>query len=300
MNAPFISVIIPTYNRAQKLDICLKCLANQSIARESFEVIVVDDGSTDDTEQILKNWQDGGLNLHVLSQKNSGQGVARNKAIKNALGVITVFIGDDIYVEPNFLELHANFHKDNPNENMACLGYIEWYNAKPVTPFMKWLTNGGPQFAFQKLTDGKQTNFWFFYTSNLSLKTDLLKKETFDKEFSLYGWEDIELGYRLQKNHKLKLIFKKDALAYHDHTLNEDSLEKRMQGIGRNAILFQKLHPELCVTPHGFKLFALLILASTPIVFMLKLFKNINVNFFGHYYWYVLGKRYFLKGLGKL
>ena len=284
------------------------CLKNQTLAREAFEVIVINDGSTDGTEALLKSWQENSqksnFNLKFFTQKNSGQGIARNKGIKEAEGHISIFIGDDIYPESNFLELHSTFHKEHPEENMACLGLIEWLTAPPPapppTPFMHWLTHGGPQFAYDLLTDKAPADFWFFYTSNISLKTSLLKKEHFDTNFKSYGWEDTELAYRLVRAHNLKIIFNKEARAFHDHVIEENSLENRMIGIGKNAIIFQKKHPELSVIPTGLKLIALKILSSLPVLLTLKVARILSPKRLGKYYWLSLSKRYFLKGLKSL
>ena len=76
MNKPFLTVIIPTFNRSSCLDICLNRLFSQNLSRESYEVIVVNDGSTDETELILKQFENEN-NFKHLKQKNSGQGNAK-------------------------------------------------------------------------------------------------------------------------------------------------------------------------------------------------------------------------------
>lgn len=288
MNKPYLSVIVPTFNRADKLNLCLSALERQNLAHEAFEVIVVNDGSTDSTEKLLKEWSEKWDRLRYIFQKNSGQGVARNNAIKEASGEIILFIGDDIYAREDFLLQHVQFHQENPQNNKACLGLTEWYPNEPITPFMHWLTNGGPQFAYQKLKENQPASFWFFYTSNLSLKKMLLEKNKFDTDFKSYGWEDIELGYRLIKQ-GLQLIYKSKALAYHDHFTDESSLKKRMFSVGKSAHLFQKKQPEVPVIPHGFKKSLLFIISRTPFLFISKPFKRIH--------WTLLSKRYFLDGI---
>ena len=174
MLSPYLSVIIPTYNRLEKLEKCLNALKKQSLSQDSFEVIAVDDGSTDDTPHFLKSCSEQWPNLRFLTQKNSGQGVARNKAIQQAQGQIILFIGDDIYGTPEFLEKHIQFHQENPDQSYACLGLTVWDSSQPISPFMDWLTSGGPQFAYHHLNPHEEASFWYFYTSNLSLKKDLL------------------------------------------------------------------------------------------------------------------------------
>lgn len=270
-------------------------LFKQNLSRESFEVIAVDDGSVDNTQEVLKKFEKENNFFHYR-QENQGQGNARNLALKNARGQIVLFIGDDIYVEKDFLKAHIDFHFDHPEENTACLGRIEWLPENETNEFMTWLTHGGPQFAYYKLKDGQEVDFRYFYTSNISLKTTLLKAERFDSDFKSYGWEDIELGYRLCKKFKLKIIYKEKILAYHDHVLNEESLKKRMMSIGKSALLFEKKQSEVQVVPKGIKLIILKLISFPPVIFVLFILKII-FPFAKKYYWYALSKRYFILGM---
>jgi glycosyltransferase involved in cell wall biosynthesis len=292
---PYLSIIIPTYNRAEKLEKTLEYLHTQSLSLESYEIIVVNDGSTDQTEELLKKWTAKSSVVHALHQKNAGQGVARNHGLKKAEGEVVLFIGDDIYATENFLLSHVRFHQDHPEENAACLGITEW--EEPSTPFMNWLTHGGPQFAYDKLKSGQEASFWFFYTSNLSLKTSLLIKESFDEDFKGYGWEDIELGYRLHKNADLKLIYTPEALATHDHAMEEKDLERKMLSIGKTAKIFQTKHPELQVIPGGIKKILLTLVSSLPTLLLLKILSPLGGK---ELYWFALSKRYFLRGVNSL
>ncbi len=91
-----ISVIIPTYNEEKNIADCINSLKNQSI--KDFEIIVVDDGSIDNTIEILKK-----LQIKVLEQKHLGPGAARNLGAKNAKGDILVFVDADMTFDSNFL-----------------------------------------------------------------------------------------------------------------------------------------------------------------------------------------------------
>lgn len=286
-----ISVIIPTYNRSDKLLKCLEFLNKQDFPKEDFEIIVVNDGSSDNTEIVLKNLKYE--NFSFYTQKNSGQGNARNLGIEKANGEIIIFIGDDIYPQKNFLKTHYDFHKENP-ENYAALGLTEWYPEIEISPFMDWLVNGGPQFAYHKLKDKKEASFWYFYTSNISIKKSLLDNYKFDPDFKSYGWEDIELAYRLSKKENLKIIYLKDALAYHDHEIPETFLENKMISIGKTLHVFQKKHKELNLIPRGFKKIILSAIGSKLLIYTLKILPG---NFFKRLYWYALSKRYFMQGI---
>lgn len=293
---PFLSVIIPTFNRAAQLERCLDALKNQSLVPDGFEIIVVDDGSTDSTEALLKEKQEKMENLFFLHQKNSGQGNARNHGLEKAHGQIVLFIGDDIYGTSHFLEEHLKFHQENPEIEAACLGLTLWDSSKPVTPFMEWLTHGGPQFAYHQLEPGQEVSFWHFYTSNLSLKKDMMSQNKFDPDFRGYGWEDVELGYRLVQS-GLKLIYTPSCLAVHDHLMEESSLKDRMFKIGKNALIFQRKQPEVDVVPRASRKFLLFILSSVPVLSVIWILKSLRITGMTQLYWFLLSKHYFLKGI---
>jgi len=298
-----ISVIIPTYNRANELDKCLDHLHKQQFPFTDFEVIIADDGSTDNTSKVVEKWQKKLKHLTYFKQKNHGAGVARNKAIAKAKGKISILIGDDIYCTPNFLHEHYKVHKAHPQENIACLGLILWYPEAKITPLMHWSTNGstifgkfgGHQFAYNQL-EQQTPDYKFFYTSNLSLKTSLLKEHPFDPWFSGYGWEDIELGYRLTQKANLKIIYNNQALAYHDHYISESDFKKRMTGIGYNAQKFKQKYPQLNIVPTGKKKLIFEIL-SNNIVLQGLYYTQKAIPKLRPIYFYALSKKYFLEGL---
>jgi len=113
------SVIIPTYNRVEKLEKCLLALSVQNFYKKEFEVIVVDDGSTDQTEEMIKRHQENkNLIIRYFVQKHQGAAAARNLGIKEAEGEIVLFIGDDIIPKREFLQEHMTFHRENPDVNV--------------------------------------------------------------------------------------------------------------------------------------------------------------------------------------
>ncbi len=293
-----LSVVIPTFNRAAILQECLDAVLHQDLPHNDYEIIVVDDGSTDETLKVLERYAAKHKNVRSFRQKNQGQGIARNLGIEHAQGNIVVMIGDDIIVKESFLSEHLRYHLRHGKENEAVLGLTLWHPKLHITPFMKWLTNGstvfgrfgGHQFAYEKLEGKTEADYNFFYTSNISLKRSLLDKYPFDPSFSGYGWEDIELGYRLYLREGLKLYYNPDAVGYHDHVMTEASLEDRMRNIGRSAWIFHKRYPELHKVPGTLKRFVFHLL-SFPLV--VRFFKLVNHNF----YYYCLSKKYFLLGL---
>lgn len=295
------SIIIPTYNRPKILERTLEALINQQNVHDlSYEIIIIDDGSTENNESIIhKMRQKTNTSIDYVQQKNQGQGVARNAGIQKSRGKYTLFLGDDIIASPLLLAEHQKTHTEHPEENAACLGYITWYPDIKITTFMRWLEGEltffgqckGHQFAFPDLKDKKIANFNYFYTSNISLKTSLIKGYSFDAAFSSYGWEDIDLGYRLEKEKKLALYYNPRAAGYHYHTLNLESFTKRMKMVGYSAKLFNKKHPELKKIPSSWKKFIFSIISSNLFLSIAKRLSNPAL------YYYSFSKKYFLEGL---
>lgn len=301
-----LSVIIPTYNRPDILKECLERLFEQNIVPSEYEIIVVDDGSKPATRDLVKLMQKTApCQLKYFYQENSGQGVARNRGLRHAEGKVSLFLGDDILVTQNFLKEHLGYHRKYTHENEAVLGFIAWDPRLNITPLMEYLINGscvlgrygGHQFAYEKLEGKTLANFNFFYTSNISIKTSLLKKFMFDESFSRYGWEDIELGYRLEKKADLKLYYNKKAFAYHFHQLNEEDLKRRMKMVGESAHIFHSRYPELKKVPSWLKRSVLSVLASGPSLWFFNFLKKLSGGKWCNYYYYALSQKYFLEGI---
>ncbi len=303
----FFSVIIPTYNRAEILKETLEALMNQSVSKKDYEVIVVNDGSTDSTEEVVLGMCRKHKNISYLAQENQGQGIARNAGLEKAQGKVVVIIGDDIIPTHDFLFEHQKFHYLHEEENAGVLGFTTWHPRLKLNSFMKWSTNGssvlgmfgGHQFAYEKLRGRELADFNFFYTSNISLKRSLLEKYPFDNTFSGYGWEDIELGYRLEKKAGFKLYYNSWAVAYHDHFMDETAMPKRMESIGKSAWIFHNKYPELKKVPSWWKGLLFQVMGSKPVILFLKFLRNLSGDRFYCLYFYCLSKRHFMIGIKK-
>jgi GT2 family glycosyltransferase len=224
-------------------------LMSQTLAPEKFEVIVVDDGSADDTVSMVGQFNPS-FGLRVLSAKHAGANAARNLGIQAAQGNVILITGDDMIPEPSFLEAHATFHERHPSELDAMLGFIDWSPEITVTPFMKFIVSpeGGQQFSFHEVREGK-ADFRLFYTSNLSLKRDLLFKQPvlFDQDFIYPAYDDVELGYRLSAQ-GLRLHYNAMAVTSHHHEITLAGFVQRQRKAGHMAVVLARKHPELSHT----------------------------------------------------
>ena len=236
----YFSVVIPTYNRLDMLLRVLDALENQAGA-PPFEVIVINDGSTDETERVVSQRK----NVTFRTQPNGGPGRARNHGVSLAQGQYVVFIGDDTVPEPRFLAEHARIHREsNDDPLVACVGYTGWPHGERVTAFMDYINDWGLQFGYKMIQHGEIVPFNFFYTSNISIDRQLLPSPPFDTTFPAAAWEDIELAYRLDAK-GLKIRYNEHAVTRHYHPMSVESFARRQYTVGKSGAIFYRKHPEL-------------------------------------------------------
>jgi GT2 family glycosyltransferase len=166
-----------------------------------------------------------------------------------ASGAIVVLLGDDTIPDARFLEEHLAGHERAPEDHCAIVGYIPWSAEQPVSYFMEYIVGeGGQQFAYKALGSLDKSNlpFGWFVSSNISLKRKFLVENDgfFDEDFQYAAYEDLELGYRLQKR-GLRLTYRQEAVAYHLHPTTFEGFCERQQRAGRMAVVFARKHPEL-------------------------------------------------------
>ena len=237
----FFSVVIPTYNRQPILEKCLKALENQQLRSNSvvagYEVVLVDDGSTDGTLKWLESQSSEFPHVRSLSQDHQGPAAARNLGVQQAKGDTIIFIDSDLVVTEHFLESHA----DALVEGQQRLGSDRLFT-------YGWVINtcnfDNPTSEPYKLTDFSAA---YFATGNVAIARKWLEKAgLFDTCFQLYGWEDLELGVRL-KQLGLKLVKCPEAVGYHWHppfALEQipRMIDREIQR-GRMGVLFYQKHP---------------------------------------------------------
>jgi glycosyltransferase involved in cell wall biosynthesis len=243
---PSYSVVVPSFNRLDVLPEVLAALDRQEGA-PPFEVVVVDDGSTDGTVPFLREWCAGrrAQPLRVHFQANAGPAAARNAGVGLAQGARVAFLGDDTVPAPTWLHGHeAAWHRQGSGDELAVLGYTRWHPRTGSSPFLEYINEYGLQFGYSIIPDPAAVPFNFFYTSNLSLSRRRLLEEPFDTSFPYPAWEDIEASYRLFRR-GLRMVFERDALALHHHPTSLARFFDRQEKAGYSAVVFFERHAEL-------------------------------------------------------
>lgn len=241
-----ISVIIPTYNRLPILKLTLQMYEQQEDFGGDFEVIVVDDGSNDETWSYLSEYKASKFTFSAYHQSNQGAAKARNTALHHAIGKYIVIVGDDIIPSKNFLLKHYQAHQSS-SDTVAILGKTVWHPELNVNNVMKHIDGvGAQQFSYYYMKDKMKLDFRHFYTSNISLLRSAIMKldKLFDTDFDLTAYEDVELGYRMIGNEE-SIIYCHDILGYHHHNYILKGFCQRQYRAGRMACVLKSKHPDV-------------------------------------------------------
>ncbi|CAN7611510.1 glycosyltransferase [Pararhizobium sp. LjRoot235] len=247
-----LSVVIPTYNRAALLEKTLRRLLD-IVRDDPVEIVVVDDGSTDNTPDILAVIAFQNAKLTYKSVKNAGPGSARNIGATLTRGEIILFLGDDTQpVNSDLFRAHYQAHMVNKDLGHAVLGKIIWPDDKITMPnaVMSLIQGDGQQqFGYKFMKPWQKYGPWLFYTANVSVKRNIINNwhsEGFDQDFTLYGFEDSEFAYRMSKLHgNFGVFYTPNAIVEHYHEYNTAGFMRRQVACGMMIDVLVRKHPEL-------------------------------------------------------
>ena len=237
-NSTLISVVLGTFNQVETLKVVLSEYENQTIDKDKFEVIVVDSSSNDGSKEFYESYKPN-YNFRYHIQDNQGKAAARNKGVEIAKGKYIIITDADMIPHKDFVSLHLNA-QINSTEEMCFEGTtlnmdrLEWPTTdKNLKPYIQ-----------RKIKDKSKIGWFYFLTGNISFPKSLfLSNNGFNETFLNYGWEDLELGYRLQKK-KVPLIYLKSAVNYHYHVVTkEEEIERNVKKGESAKILVEEYAP---------------------------------------------------------
>lgn len=235
-----ISVIIPTFNRVRLIRTCLDALARQTASPESYEVVVVDDGSSDPTPEFLSSYETP-FHLRVERQANAGQASARNRGIAIAEGRSCLFLDDDIEADPELVAEHLRAQR--MQDGVIGLGFLRIrLVGRPgglTRHFASWWRD-----HYERLENGTLVpDFRACYSGNLSAPLEVVRRVGgFDE--NLPRDMDVEFAYRLERA-GLKVVFLKQASAEQHYVKGFRALVDDFDGMGAAAVSMYRRHPEM-------------------------------------------------------
>ena len=240
-SSPSISVIIPTFNRALLLGDSLESLVHQTLPASEYEVLVVDDGSTDETPVVCRRFEDR-LPLRYFRIGHAGIAAAKNIGIFSAAAPILHFFDDDDVAHADLLRQHVIAHRRWPEETAAVLGYTTWAPWLEVTELMHYVTDVGQWlFSYPSIDAGRALDFTYFWGGRSSCKRSFLARHgAFRQDFD-FGCEDIELGYRLRR-FGLTVHYEPSAISYMNRGITLEEFCRRCERQGRAQFVFSRIH----------------------------------------------------------
>lgn len=226
------SIQLCTYNRAHLLERVLDACFEQTVAPSEYEVVLVNDGSTDNTLEVIERAQRRATcRFIVINQPNSGLAKGRNAGIAQATGDRIIFIDDDVLPIPTFVEEHLRSHAEKPKAIVRG-GAINVESFEDLPP---------PLWNIRHYSGN------YFWTTNVSVPLATIRAiGGFNESFSEYGWEDIDVGLRLRFG-GVKALFNPKALVYHwkprPRSGNVEKMIRQARAQARTAVQLAEIHP---------------------------------------------------------
>jgi glycosyltransferase involved in cell wall biosynthesis len=226
------SIQLCTYNRAALLGRVLEACFEQTVPDDTYEVVLVNDGSSDATPSVIERMRAlAPCRFTVVDQPNSGLAKARNAGIARASGEQIVFVDDDVLVLPNFVAEHLRTHAAHP-QAIVRGGAIEVEDFDDLPP---------PVWSIKNYSGN------FFWTTNVSVPLATMRAiGGFDESFSEYGWEDIDVGLRLRAR-GVRAVFNPKALVYHykpwPRSPQVEKMVSQARAQARTAVRLAQIHP---------------------------------------------------------
>lgn len=230
---PRLTIQLCTYKRAHLLGRVLEALFDQTVSDDAYEVVLVNDGSPDETNAVIERVRPlARCTFVVIEQPNSGLAKGRNAGIARSSGERICFIDDDVLPTPVFAAEHLA--SDARHGDVIVRGAVintESFDDLPVPVWTPANYSGN-----------------YFWTSNVSLRRARLDRAggRFDDTFAEYGWEDIELGMRLRAL-GTRAVFNKYAVAFHHKPrpagANVAGMMRQVRAQARTAVQLRAKHP---------------------------------------------------------
>jgi glycosyltransferase involved in cell wall biosynthesis len=231
MATPSLSVVVPTYNRRSMLTRLLTGLATQTAAFDAFEVVVISDGSTDGTNELLAEAAYPFTLRSIIFDASRGPAEARNQGVAVARGALVLFLDDDVVPSAQLIAEHLSAHAAH-REEVVVLGPLLAPPEADITLWVRWeLAMFAKQYRAFAAQPAAGRQFW---TGNASAaRAQVIAAGGFNSR--LRRFEDIELGYRLA-DRGLRFVFNPRASGSHWSTRSYASWVENAYALGRHDV----------------------------------------------------------------
>lgn len=237
-----VSIIIPTFNRSSVLDKCLQSVLDQTLAPDEYEVIIVDDCSTDDTEIKCQHYAQQHSNIrYIRNHTNQGSARTRNNGIQVARGTLLIFLDNDLLIDRDFIRQHIRCHNQSSFAKICALSDITY-----APEFLKETNYGrfiqSRAIGYRKPSDSEVLdltnlpgNFFAGGGSSCS-RTNVIENGMFNTSLKKYGCEDELFGYHFVKNGG-RVVFEPQAkLIHYDKNIGPVYWKRKYIEMGRYSL----------------------------------------------------------------
>jgi glycosyltransferase involved in cell wall biosynthesis len=240
---PTWTIIVPTYERPDRLRDCLASLSRLTYPCDRFEVIVVDDGSRTSPTEVVASWR-AQLQIRLVAQEHAGPAAARNKGAEAARGTFLAFTDDDCLVTPDWLDRLETRLRESP---WTAVGgrTVNAYPDNLCSTVSQLITD--VLYAYQA---GRPGFFRFVTSNNFAVpRAVFLEIGGFDPSFPLAAGEDREFCARWVRG-GYRLVTEEGAVVYHRHWLTLSGFWRQQFGYGRGAYRFHRACARGNLTSH--------------------------------------------------
>jgi glycosyltransferase involved in cell wall biosynthesis len=230
-NTKSVSIVVPVYNGAQTIGRCIESLLNLNQPDDGYEIIVVENGSTDNTTEVVKKYP-----VRLMHSQQRGPAAARNLGITNSKGHIIAFTDADCIAHPDWL-----LELIKPYEDPLIVGAggaIHAYQHSERNMVERFSEDRAPLINF---VSGEHEFLPHLYTANASYRLDALKRVGgFNTD--LVTGEDVDLAWRMQLQTGLKVCYAPEAIIYHHHRTTTAGLARQYRNYGFGEIVLDTMY----------------------------------------------------------
>ncbi|HSJ58342.1 MAG TPA: glycosyltransferase [Anaerolineae bacterium] len=262
MTTPDISIVIPAYHAAGTIDRCLQALSAQTIPRDRYEILVVDDGSADGTVERVRAWP----GIRLLPQPHAGAAAARNRGVAHARGQIVLFTDADCAPAHDWVErMTAPFQLEADGSRSRARAHVVGTKGAYLTQQRELVARFVQleyETKYERMARHDTIDFVDTYSAGYRREI-LIENGGFDTTFPEASVEDQELSFRLARQGH-PMLFVPDARVYHwGHPRNLGQYWRKKFRIGYWKVLVHRRHPDKLVrdshTPQSLKVQILLL-----------------------------------------